>query len=205
MSPTSCPGARLEFTRRTRRTARPLVRLTGRGSELAALLGRPIDGPVAFALDFDLTNPRGADWRRLVQTPAAGLTDEDSLLRRPVVAASMIHSVLAGLLLAARHDYREELDAPPSYTGPATSFTSNVVAGVLVLLLTVFVVDRVIRIRQLTNESRAVGAPVALIVAQASRAVDTITRAARSAEGRAEAAGEVRTYTQTLLSSRAPC
>ena len=81
------------------------------------------------------------------------------------------------------------------------SFTTNVLAGVLVLLLTVLIVDRVIRIRELKNEARAVGAPVALIVAQASRAADAITRAARSAEDREEASAEVRTYTQMLLTS----
>ena len=81
------------------------------------------------------------------------------------------------------------------------SFTSNVLAGVLVLLLTVLIVDRVIRIRQLKNQSRAVGAPCALIVAQASRTVDAVTRAALSAEDRDAASGEVRTYTQMLLNS----
>ena len=81
------------------------------------------------------------------------------------------------------------------------SFTSSVLAGVLVLLLTVLIVDRVIRIRQLKDQSRAVGAPVALIVAQASRAVDAITRAALSAEDRDQASGELRTYTQMLLTS----
>ena len=81
------------------------------------------------------------------------------------------------------------------------SFTSNVLAGVLVLLLTVLIVDRVIRIRQLKNQSRAVGAPAALIVAQASRTVDAVSRAALSAEDRDEASGELRTYTQMLLTS----
>jgi len=81
------------------------------------------------------------------------------------------------------------------------SFTSSVLAGVLVLLLTVLIVDRVIRIRQLKDQSRAVGAPAALIVAQASRAVDAVTRAALSAEDRDEASGELRTYTQMLLTS----
>ena len=81
------------------------------------------------------------------------------------------------------------------------SFTSSVLAGVLVLLLTVLIVDRVIRIRQLKNQSRAVGAPAALIVAQAGRTVDAITRAALSAEDRDEASGELRTYTQMLLTS----
>ena len=81
------------------------------------------------------------------------------------------------------------------------SFTSSVLAGVLLLLLTVLIVDRVIRIRQLKNQSRAVGAPAALIVAQAGRAVDAITRAALSAEDRDEASIELRTYTQMLLTS----
>ena len=81
------------------------------------------------------------------------------------------------------------------------SFTSSVLAGVPVLLLTVLIVDRVIRIRQLKNRSRAVGAPAALIVAQASRTVDAVTRAALSAEDRDEASGELRTYTQMLLTS----
>ena len=83
----------------------------------------------------------------------------------------------------------------------AHSFTSSVLAGLLVLLLTVLIVDRVIRIRQLKNQSRAVGAPAALIVAQASRTVDAVTGAALSAEDRDEASGEVRAYTQLLLSS----
>jgi hypothetical protein len=81
------------------------------------------------------------------------------------------------------------------------SFTSSVLAGVLVLLLTVLIVDRVVRIRQLKNQSRAVGAPTALIVAQAGRAVEAITRVALSGEGRDEASGALRTYTQMLLTS----
>jgi hypothetical protein len=81
------------------------------------------------------------------------------------------------------------------------SFTTNVTAGMLVLALTVLIIDRVIRIRQLKNQSRAVGAPAALIVAQASRTVDAVKRAALSAKDRDEASGEVRTYTQMLLTS----
>src|SRR6201992_2134887 len=56
------------------------------------------------------------------------------------------------------------------------SFTSSVLSGVLVLLLTVLIVDRVARMRQLRNKSRAIGAQAALIVAQAKRAADAITR-----------------------------
>ena len=49
------------------------------------------------------------------------------------------------------------------------TFTSSVVAGVLVLLLTVLIVNRVARIRQLRNQSRAIGAQSAVILAQAVR------------------------------------
>jgi hypothetical protein len=81
------------------------------------------------------------------------------------------------------------------------SFTTNVTAGMLVLALAVLIVDRVIRIRQLKNQSRALAAPAALIVAQASRTVDAVKRATLSAEDRDEASAEVRTYTQMLLTS----
>ena len=81
------------------------------------------------------------------------------------------------------------------------SFTSSVLSGLLVLLLTLLVVDRVNRHRQLRNQSRAVGAQAAIIVAQATRAVDAITSASPSQEDRDAAGEELRTYTQMLLVS----
>lgn len=81
------------------------------------------------------------------------------------------------------------------------SFTSSVLSGLLVLLLTVLIIDRVARRRQLRDRSRAIGAQAAIIVAQADRAVDAIKTAAASGEGREAAAGELRTYTQMLLTS----
>jgi len=74
------------------------------------------------------------------------------------------------------------------------AFTSSVLSGVLVLLLTILVVDRVIRIRQLKNQSRAIAAQAALIIAQANRAVDAIARTSPSADNREAASGELRTY-----------
>jgi hypothetical protein len=81
------------------------------------------------------------------------------------------------------------------------SFTSSVLAGLLVLLLTVLIVDRVARTRQLRNQSRAIAAQAALIVAQAKRAADAITSASSTDEAREEASDELRTYTQMLLTS----
>jgi hypothetical protein len=80
------------------------------------------------------------------------------------------------------------------------SFSSSVLSGLLVLLLTVLVVDRVNRHRQLRNQARAIGAQAAIIVAQASRTVDAITSAS-SDEDRDAAGDELRTYTQMLLVS----
>jgi hypothetical protein len=81
------------------------------------------------------------------------------------------------------------------------SFTSSVLSGVLVLALTVLLVDRVNRHRQLRNQSRAIGAQAAIIVAQAGRAVDAITGASPAKEDREAAGEELRTYTQMLLVS----
>lgn len=80
-------------------------------------------------------------------------------------------------------------------------FTSSVVAGVLVLLLTVLIFDRVNRIRQITAQSRAIGVQAAVIVAQAERAAGAITRPFDSQKDRDEASQELRTYMQMLLTS----
>jgi hypothetical protein len=81
------------------------------------------------------------------------------------------------------------------------AFTSSVLSGVLVLLLTILIVDRVIRVRQLKDQSRVMGAQAAVILAQAKRAVDAIAHTSPSADGREDASGELRTYTQMLLTS----
>jgi hypothetical protein len=81
------------------------------------------------------------------------------------------------------------------------SFTSSVLAGLLVLLLTVLIVDRVTRMRQLRNQSRAIAALAALILAQAKRAAQAVTRSSSTEDARDEASDELRTYTQMLLTS----
>lgn len=81
------------------------------------------------------------------------------------------------------------------------SFTSSVLSGVLVLLMTVLIVDRVTRMRQVRNQSRAIGAQAAIIVAQAGRAADAIAGASPSEEDREAASDELRTYAQMLLVS----
>jgi len=80
-------------------------------------------------------------------------------------------------------------------------FTASVVSGLLVLLLTVLIVDRVTSLRQLRSQSRAIAAQAAIIVAQATRTAEAVTRNAPSAEDREAAGDELRTYAQMLLTS----
>jgi hypothetical protein len=81
------------------------------------------------------------------------------------------------------------------------SFTSSVLSGLLVLLLTVLVVDRVSRTRHLKGQSRAIAAQAAVIGAQATRAADAVAQASPKSEDNDAAAEELRTYTQMLLTS----
>jgi hypothetical protein len=81
------------------------------------------------------------------------------------------------------------------------TFTSSILSGFLVLLLTVLIVDRVTRMRQLRNQSRVISVQALVIVAQGARTADAIARSSSSTEDREEASGELRTYTQMLLTS----
>lgn len=55
------------------------------------------------------------------------------------------------------------------------TFTASVVSGILVLLVTVLLVDRVISARQLKDQSQAIAAQAAIIMTQAARTTKTIS------------------------------
>ena len=81
------------------------------------------------------------------------------------------------------------------------SFSSSVLAGLLVLLLTALVVDRVARTRQVSSQSRAVGAQALVILGQAMRSKDTVAGVVDSREDSDKALDQVQTYTLMLLIS----
>jgi hypothetical protein len=81
------------------------------------------------------------------------------------------------------------------------SFTSSVLSELLVFLLTVLIIARVTRTRQLRGQSPAIAVQAAIILAEAARAVDAIKMTSRATEEREAATGELRTYTQMLLTS----
>jgi hypothetical protein len=82
------------------------------------------------------------------------------------------------------------------------SITTDTVSGLLVLLITVLVVDQVVRRRQISDRSRAIAAQAAIMVVQARRTVQAVTPAvAKDATGSDQdaASDELRTYMMMLL------
>ena len=81
----------------------------------------------------------------------------------------------------------------------AHPLTTDTVAGVLVLLLTVLVVNQVVRRRQLSDRSRAIAAQAAIMLGQASRSSRAVSAALDGSGDRGAATDEVRTYMVMLL------
>jgi hypothetical protein len=79
------------------------------------------------------------------------------------------------------------------------ALTTDTVAGLLVVLITVLVVDQVSRRRQIQDRSRAVAAQAAIMVEQASRTTRSVSAALDGPGDRGAAADEVRTYMIMLL------
>ena len=86
-------------------------------AHLEDLLDRPIRGPIRLAPTLDLTGP-GHSWLQLVHMFTDALTDPESMIRNPVVAAPLVHALLSGLLKVSDHPYRGELDHPPARCHP---------------------------------------------------------------------------------------
>lgn len=79
------------------------------------------------------------------------------------------------------------------------ALTTDLVAGLLVLLITLLVVDQLVRRRQTNDRARAVAAQVAILMAQATRSSEAVTSALGDSGERDAASEEVRTYMMMLL------
>lgn len=93
--------------------------------ELAALLGRPIDGPIDLPPVLDLSAGPGHSWSRLIRLLRDELEFKESLIYQPLIAEQLRSSVLSGLLLSLPHRYLEEL------TGPAAAGPPRAIRRVL--------------------------------------------------------------------------
>jgi hypothetical protein len=90
-------------------------------------------------------------------------------------------------------------DAPLRRWWLAHALSTDTVAGLLVLLITVLVANQVVRRRQLQDRSRAMAAQAAIMMAQAARASRAVSAALTGSGDRAAASDEVRTYMIMLL------
>jgi len=79
------------------------------------------------------------------------------------------------------------------------ALTTDTVAGLLVLLITVLVADRVVRLRQINSRARAVAAQAAILVKQAIRSTRAVSQALAGSGDRDAAGDEFRTYMMMLL------
>jgi hypothetical protein len=79
------------------------------------------------------------------------------------------------------------------------AFTTDSVAGLVVLLITVLVVDQVVRFQQVKNRSRATAAQAAIVMAQGSRSAKVVDDYLGKPDERDGASDEVRTYLTMVL------
>jgi AraC-like DNA-binding protein len=88
-------------------------------NELARLLDTPVRSPVTLAPTIDITCGPGASWLRLVRLMAADAAEPQGLIHHPVVGARLREALIAGLLGATDHPYRDRLERPsPAVASP---------------------------------------------------------------------------------------
>ncbi|MFC7306225.1 AraC family transcriptional regulator [Streptomyces monticola] len=87
--------------------------------QLESLLGRPVHRRVRFAPSMDIARGPGRSWARLARWSLWEKDVPHGLLQQPIIARRLEQTLLEGLLLAADHQYREALDAPPPTMRPA--------------------------------------------------------------------------------------
>jgi AraC-like DNA-binding protein len=85
--------------------------------ELARLLDSPVRSPVTLATTIDITCGPGASWLRLLRLMAADAAQPQGLIHHPLVGARLQEALIAGLLGATDHSYRDRLERP----SPATA------------------------------------------------------------------------------------
>lgn len=86
---------------------------------LEALLGRPPGTRLAFGPGLDITRGPGLSWVTFARQVAAGVLAGHGLATHELVARPLQEALLNGLLLAAEHPWRDELDRPAGAARPA--------------------------------------------------------------------------------------
>ena len=110
---------------------------------------------------------------------------------------ALIVTLLAGILVIG-----DVTDEAMRRWWDVHALTTDTVSGLLVLLITLLVVDQVVRLRQINDRARTVAAQTAIIVAQAVRASRSVTQGAAAGADESDrdaAADELRTYMMMLM------
>jgi hypothetical protein len=81
------------------------------------------------------------------------------------------------------------------------AFTTTLVGGILVLLVTVLIADRVVHARQLRDRSRAIAAQAAIVMTQAAHTAQVATAMLKGTGDREAVGDELRSYGTMLLIS----
>jgi hypothetical protein len=108
------------------------------------------------------------------------------------LTVSLIAVVLASL---------DILDGPVHRWWAEHTFTTSLVGGLLVLLMTVLIADRVVHARQLRERSRAIAAQAAIVMTQAARTAQVAIAMLEGTGDRETAGEELRSYGTMLLIS----
>jgi hypothetical protein len=90
-------------------------------------------------------------------------------------------------------------DGPMRRWWDAHALTTDTVAGLLVLLITVLVVDQVVALRQINDRARAVAVQVGIMMTQATRTTQAVSQVLAGKGDRDSAGDEFRTYIMMLL------
>ena len=108
--------------------------------------------------------------------------------------AAIVVTLAAGVLMIL-----DVTDAALRRWWSGHALSTDMVSGLLVLLITVLVIDQVVRLRQVNDRARAVAAQAAIVVNQAIRSSQAVSQALASSDDRDAAGDEFRTYMMMLL------
>ena len=87
--------------------------------QCAQHLGHELRRPIEFALGMDLSSPGGLSWCGLVRYLVSELDRENNVFTSPLTRVHVEQLVIATLLLAQPHRYRDELTRPARSIAPA--------------------------------------------------------------------------------------
>lgn len=87
---------------------------------LESLLDRPLSRAPLFGPSVDVRNGPGRSWARLATWALLERDVSLGLLHRPLIRTRIERTLLEGVLLAAEHTHREELEAPAPPMRPAS-------------------------------------------------------------------------------------